>query len=138
MTPGGFPASGLADVAGAPMAEPDAEGETAIATRLASVPATSVNCSRCNRSRYSRGLCAACYARTWATSQRIPDDIDESAVIRAVAGDPVPLGRGERIETVRRLTARGLSASQIAAVVRRRERTVTRDRLALRLSEAAS
>jgi transcriptional regulator with XRE-family HTH domain len=57
-------------------------------------------------------------------------DIDEVVVQRALAGRPVTLSRPERVEAVRRLTAAGRSAADIAAVLGVDDRTVQRDRSA--------
>lgn len=59
--------------------------------------------------------------------------IDDVAVERALAGDPVELSRAEAAEVTRIATERGMSASQIAKITGRTQRSVVRYR-----SEAAA
>jgi len=58
-------------------------------------------------------------------------DLDEVAVQRLLAGDHIESTKAERLEAVRALTARGRSASWIAAHLRIAERSVTRLRAEL-------
>ena len=58
--------------------------------------------------RTSTAVCPHC-----GQSERPAPDVDEVAVLRAMAGDRVRLTPVERLEAVRRLTARGLSAREI-------------------------
>lgn len=62
----------------------------------------------------------------YADRKRAP--VDEIAVQRAVHGDPVHLRPAERAEAVRRLTAAGHSAADIAARLHTTTRTVVRNR----------
>lgn len=55
-------------------------------------------------------------------------ELDEIAIERAMAGDPVPLQPTERIEAVRRLTARHYSTAQIAERLGISPRSVARIR----------
>jgi DNA-binding NarL/FixJ family response regulator len=56
------------------------------------------------------------------------DEVDRVAVDRAVSGDrPAKLRRGERLEAVRRLHAKGRSYNQIADVLGTSQRAVHRD-----------
>lgn len=61
---------------------------------------------------------------------QIAEFIDEIAVEQAIAGRPVRLTRAEVTDAVRRLTAMGFSAAQIAERVGVTDRTVTRRRAA--------
>lgn len=54
--------------------------------------------------------------------------VDEIAVERACNGDPVTLTVAERAEAVRLMTAKGMTARQIAERLRMAERTVVRYR----------
>lgn len=55
-------------------------------------------------------------------------DLDESAVLRAVAGNPPrPLRRIDRLEAVRRLHRREASYAEIAAAIHVTQRQVHRD-----------
>ncbi|MCV2489797.1 hypothetical protein OF117_10530 [Geodermatophilus sp. YIM 151500] len=68
------------------------------------------------------------------TRSPAPDDIDEIAVERALAGDSVSdddLTSAEQQEVVRRLTARGSSIRDIAAQLGTTKRTVSRRRAAI-------
>ena len=65
-----------------------------------------------------------------ATSEPGGADLDEVAIERAMAGEPVDLSPAEQAEAVRRLTARGLSVRQIADRLRTSGRTVSRRRRA--------
>jgi hypothetical protein len=58
------------------------------------------------------------------------DFLDDVAIERACAGDPVGLTSAERAEAVARLTAAGVSANEIARRLRVTGRTVTRRRAA--------
>lgn len=56
------------------------------------------------------------------------DDIDEIAVKRLMAGDPVQANTAERREAVRRLTATGMGVFAIADLIGTHSRTIQRDR----------
>lgn len=71
--------------------------------------------------RTTRGFCLR------APKSRDPY-VDEIAVERACAGDPVVLTVAERAEAVRRLTERGMVAHEIAKRLRVAPRTVVRYR----------
>ena len=58
--------------------------------------------------------------------RRLP--IDPVAVERAISGDAIRLTVPERVEVVRQLTARGLSANEIAGQLGVAHRSVTRYR----------
>lgn len=62
----------------------------------------------------------------------LPEVVDEVAVERAMGGWPVPLTHAERREAVKRLSARGISRSQIAELLHLDTRQVDRDRAWLR------
>lgn len=64
-------------------------------------------------------------------------DYSEAAVAAACEGRPDYLSPAERCEAIRRLTAEGLTGSQIAALLGCRRRTVERARQALRERAAA-
>ena len=58
-------------------------------------------------------------------------ELDEVAVMRLIAGDPVRSTKAERLEAVRVLTERGQSAAWIAQRLHVTERSVTRHRAEL-------
>lgn len=69
----------------------------------------------------------------WAPPAPLPappeiseDDVDEIAVERACAGDPVPLTRAESAEAYRRLERLGLSAREIATRLHTSRKSVER------------
>ena len=64
-------------------------------------------------------------------------DVDEVAVERVMLGEPLRLNLDERLEVVRRLTRRGVSAREIAQRLHTTSRTVVRLRGALRGTTAA-
>lgn len=66
-------------------------------------------------------------ARPWRVWARTAV-FDDVAVQRAMCGDPVHLRPTERAEAIRRLTAQGLSAAQIAARLGMDKRSVVRQR----------
>ena len=87
----------------------------------------------------ARGLCSRCYNRHWARGEfPRPTDYDEFNVESQIWGMPTALTRTERVEVVRRYTAQGLSARQIAALVGTTSRQVQRDRSAAPRLSAAS
>jgi hypothetical protein len=57
-------------------------------------------------------------------------DVDEVAVERAMAGEPIELTLAGQIEAVRRLAARGMSVRRIALLLRTSARTVSRRKAA--------
>jgi len=65
-------------------------------------------------------------------------ELDEVAVGRLIAGDPVHSTKAERLEAVRQLSARGRSASWIATHLHITERSVTRYRAELNTRRAAA
>lgn len=78
---------------------------------------------------------AAATAKDWrratAWARRPPEPIvDDVAVARACHGEDVPLTRLERVEAVRRLSKRGLSAKEIGRRLRVSMRQVQRYRAA--------
>lgn len=72
-------------------------------------------CPHCVRHHDRGHVCPKCGTAP-AAALRGPEDgvFDEVAVERAMHGDPVPLAKGERVEVIRRLSARGSSDSAIA------------------------
>jgi hypothetical protein len=54
------------------------------------------------------------------------EDVDEVAVMRACNGEVLPLNRRERAAAVAKLTSRGVSAKQIAGLLRISSRQVSR------------
>jgi len=64
--------------------------------------------------------------------------VDEVAVERLLAGDLIESTKAERLEAVRALTARGRSASWIAAHLHIAERSVTRLRAELNTRREAA
>lgn len=69
-------------------------------------------------------------AQPWSNDAVDDDLVDEVAVMRAVAGEPVPLTATERAEAVGRLAAVGLCDNEIGARIRVSGRTVQRIRKA--------
>jgi hypothetical protein len=65
-----------------------------------------------------------------AGTSRAPKSVDDVAIERAMAGDRVHLRPVERAEAVRRMTASGLSAAEIAVRLGVSDRTVDRWRAA--------
>jgi plasmid maintenance system antidote protein VapI len=63
-----------------------------------------------------------------AKARKAAKAIDDVVVERALAGRPVELNRAEAAEVTRIATARGMSASQIAEITDRAERSVVRYR----------
>lgn len=57
-------------------------------------------------------------------------DVDEVAVERAMAGEPIELTLADQTEAVRRLAARGMSVRRIALLLRTSARTVSRRKAA--------
>jgi hypothetical protein len=57
-------------------------------------------------------------------------DVDEVAVERAMAGEPIELTLADQTEAVRRLTAKGMSVRRIALLLRTSARTVSRRKAA--------
>lgn len=77
--------------------------------------------------------CAGCTERR-SSASKTPWDVDDTAVERVVHGWPSPgLNKAERLEVTRRLTSRGVSAREIARVIRKTPRTVVRYRTELRM-----
>jgi hypothetical protein len=63
-------------------------------------------------------------------------EVDEVAVMRLIAGDPVTSTKAERLEAVRALTGRGRSAAWIARQLHMTPRSVQRLRAELHLRNA--
>jgi hypothetical protein len=57
-------------------------------------------------------------------------DVDEVAVERAMAGEPIELTLADQTEAIRRLAARGMSVRRIALLLRTSARTVSRRKAA--------
>lgn len=74
------------------------------------------------------GPCWEAAIRADATGEQVDTSLDESAIQRAVSGDPARLSVAELDEAVHRLTNDGLSASQAANRLRVTKRTVERSR----------
>ncbi|MGW2223871.1 helix-turn-helix domain-containing protein [Streptomyces formicae] len=83
--------------------------------------------------------CAECHrakSRRWRARNPMPAQPDDTAILRAVQGDPPDrLTPRERTEAIRQLTGRGLSVTVIAAQLRCHRNTVKRARK--RIREAA-
>lgn len=104
-----------------------------LAEKYATIPGPS---ARARRYAAARGWTPALL---WDVDDESATDevVDAVLVERAVAGRPVELNPGERAEVVRLLTARGLSARQIADRVGCSQRQVVRDRATTQRQEAS-
>lgn len=73
------------------------------------------------------GLAVVLAARCPRPLMRPDDgDVDEVAVERACAGEPIPLTRLERVEAVRRLAGQGLGRREVSSRLRIQGTTATR------------
>jgi DNA-directed RNA polymerase specialized sigma24 family protein len=82
--------------------------------------------------RFARRRCRACTLKPTTPPQVGAGEPDEMAVERLVSGSPVQSYPADRKAAVEYLTARGLTARQIADRLRVSDRTVTRWRRSLR------
>lgn len=88
----------------------------------------------CRPATYCTRHCAAIGVGIWNRARRA--EVDDVAVIRLISGSRVASTKAERVAAVAELTARGRSASWIAAALHVAERSVCRYRAALTKGQA--
>lgn len=97
-------------------------------------------CPHCIRHHDRGHVCAKCGAAPDVTRMRTADDgvVDEVTVERAMRGERLPLSKPERDEAVRRLSARGVSAHDVARLLHMSYARACELRAVLGCGEAAS